>query len=136
MYALTMAGGTMLATPDVCITPVPTPAGPVPTPIPYPNIGTSEMANPLTTAFLVLTGFMPTFNIGTQVLMTSGDEPGSLGGAISHTIKGPANFIVGSVTTKIGGKPAVKLTSTTMQNMNNAPGMVVSPSQTSVMILS
>jgi hypothetical protein len=46
MFANCSMGGMQFAMPDVCLTPIPSPAGPIPTPIPYPNTAMLPMAIP------------------------------------------------------------------------------------------
>lgn len=137
MFMLNNGGAMALAVPDVCITPVPTPVGPVPTPLPYPNTATTSMADPGGVVAKVLVVGMPALNIGSKITMTQGDQPGSQGGVISHKVMGEMNFLLGSATVMVGGKPAVRLTALTGHNgaPPNAEGAVIAPSQTIVMVM-
>jgi len=124
--------------PDVCTTPVPSPAGPVPTPIPYVNISNGSTAIPPTTAMKVLVLGMPALNMNTKIGTSNGDEPGVQMGVASGMIMGPTDFLMGSTKAMIGGAPAVKLTSQTGHNgmSMNCPGTALAPSQTKVLLLS
>lgn len=89
--------------PDTCKTPV----GPAVVPIPYPNIGQVNMANPQTLASKILICGFPAATTNTELMMTQGDEAGVLGGVISGIIMGPGKFKLGSGSVKISGMPAV-----------------------------
>ncbi|SDV47150.1 DUF4150 domain-containing protein [Chitinasiproducens palmae] len=130
MFAVTIGGGQLMATPDVCQ--MPTPTGPVP--VPYPNIAMPTMGTP--PAETVLVSGAPALNLQSEIPMTNGDQAGPLGGVTSGTIMGPAKFTQGSQKVMIGGSPAVRLTTPTSQNQNNAMGAVLVPSQAVVMIMS
>ena len=110
------SGGLSTVFPDVCKTP--TPAGPVP--IPYPNIGkaadTSQGPTTVTTD-----GQMPMVK-GAQYMMTTGDEAGSVGGVISNTIKGPAEFMMYSFDVKFEGKNVCRLGDPLFHNKKNIMG--------------
>jgi uncharacterized Zn-binding protein involved in type VI secretion len=138
MFMLNNAGAIAQAVPDVCITPVPSPAGPVPTPLPYPNLGTTAMADPGGLVTKVLVVGMPALNLGSKVTMTQGDQVGNEGGVVSHKIMGEMTFLMGSTSVMVGGKPAVRLGALTGHNgaPPNAEGAVIAPSQTVVMVMS
>ncbi len=137
MFMLTMGAGMDMGFPDVCITPIPTPAGPVPTPIPYPDIAMTATSAPA--AYNVLVDCMPAVNLLTKGLMSNGDEAGVLGGVVSHLIDGQTEYMVGCFTILVDGVPAQRMTSVTGQNamgvMPNAPGMCLCPSQVTVLSL-
>jgi hypothetical protein len=124
--------GMQFGFPDVCKTPV----GPVPVPLPYPNIALTPMAIP--TQFTVFTMCMPSHNMTTMVELTEGDEPGILMGLISQLDMGTAMCEMGSENVFLGGPPATKLTSPTGQNgiLPNTVGITLTPSQTVFMALS
>lgn len=130
MFAVTIAAGEMMAEPDVCQ--VPTPAGPVPTP--FPNIAMPMMGTP--PAETVLICGAPALNLSSEIPLTNGDQAGVAGGVASGMIMGPARFTEGSMKVMVAGSPAVRLTSPTTQNQNNAMGAVLVPSQPVVMIMS
>ncbi|WP_027212213.1 DUF4150 domain-containing protein [Burkholderia sp. WSM2232] len=136
MFMLNNGGATALAVPDVCITPVPSPGGPVPTPLPYPNTGTTAMADPGGLVQNVLVVGLPAMNLASKVMMTEGDQPGSQGGVVSHKIMGEMSFLMGSTAVMVGGKPAVRLGALTGHNgaPPNAEGSVIAPSQTVVVV--
>lgn len=130
MFANCSAGGMNLAAGDVCLTPAP-PAPPVP--IAYVNISQNAIATGFFAKMIICGGFA--HNLGTCVPVSSGDEPGTVGGVASGTIIGPTRFISGSAKVFHGGKPATRMTSSTLQNNGNASGTTVTPSQTKVLLL-
>jgi len=129
MLAKTSAGGMCMAFPNVCLTP--TPAGPVP--IPYPNIA----LDPTDVAFVptVLLTCTPAHTLATKPILTNGDNAGVAMGVASGTVMGPANTVTGAFTCIVGGMPLARLTSVTLQNSTNAPGMKIVPSVTNVVVL-
>ncbi len=129
MFANTQMGGLDTGFPDVCLTP--SPAGPVPTP--YPNLATRPMG--VNAAYKVLFNAAPAHNLGTTIPMTNGDNAGVAMGVASGTVMGPARNITGAFTVLVGGKPASRLSSMSLQNSTNCPGMSVAPSQTKVLLL-
>jgi len=132
MLAKTSAGGMCIAFPDVCLTPVP--PAPAPVPIPYPNIG----VEPTNTAFVpnVLITCAPAHTIATTMpIMTNGDNAGLATGVASGTVMGPARCVTGAFTVIVGAMPLARLTSITIQNNTNAPGMKLVPSVTNVLVL-
>ncbi|HHO58944.1 MAG TPA: DUF4150 domain-containing protein [Thiotrichales bacterium] len=137
MFANCQMGGLNNAMPDVCLTPIPTPAGPVPTPIPYPNIAVGTTALPPTAAFKVLMSGMPAHNMMTIIPMSNGDNAGVNMGVLSGMVMGPSRHLTGAFTTLVGGSPATKMTSMTGQNgmSLNVPGMTLVPAQFKVLML-
>jgi len=127
MFANSIMIGIDFAFPDVCKTP------PVAVPIPYPNIGMNPIGAP--PAFKVIVGGTPAHNMATTVFMTFGDEPGALGGVVSQIFKAHSRKVTGAFMTLFMGIPATRLTSTTIQNVVNAVGMTVVPSQIKVIVL-
>lgn len=134
MQMLNSGGAQCNATPDVCK--VPTPGGPVPTP--FPNLGTTQMADPGGLVQKVLVANMPAMNLMSKVTMTNGDQGGSIGGIASNRIMGQVQFLQGSTKVMVGGKPALRVGVPTGQNgaPANSVGTVVSPSQVKVMVMS
>ena len=130
--ATTVAGGLLMAAPDVCKTPMP-PVG-QPVPIPYPNTAQPMLASPF--AANVLVSAMPAVHQQSVIPMSNGNEAGVAGGMASAVIVGPARFTTASVKVHVGSMPVVRLTDTTAQNgmSQNAVGTVVTPSQTKVLI--
>lgn len=129
MFANSQMMGIDIGFPDVCNTP--TPAGPVP--IPYPNIATGSMGVPPVPK--VLFGGTPAHNMSTVVPMTNGDNAGVATGVASGTVMGPSRHLTGSFTTLVGGMPATRMTSMSLQNSTNCPGARIAPSQTKVLLL-
>ncbi len=128
MFANTQMMGIDFAFPDVCLTPTP-----VPTPIPYPNVAASPMA--VNAVYHVLWGGAPTHNLGTVIPMTNGDNAGVNMGVASGMVMGPSRHLAGAFTVLVGGMPVTRLTSPSLQNSTNAPGMRVVPSQVKVLVL-
>jgi uncharacterized Zn-binding protein involved in type VI secretion len=72
-----------------------------------------------------------------EIMMSSGDEAGSLGGVVSSMIKGPCKFKLGSSVVFIEGYAAAYCGSLIGHNgnNNNAPlGTQVAPSQNKVFV--
>lgn len=108
--------------PDVCVTPV----GPVPTPIPYPNMALNATAVPF--AMTVFLSFVNALNMGAQMPMTLGDQAGTL-----SPFMGPGRYTMGNPVVNVEGLPAISLLCpTTGNNMVNALGAVLVPSITNV----
>jgi len=133
MFMLSQGAGMNLGFPDVCITPV----GPVPTPVPYPDINMSAATAPAANNILV--DCMPSINQLSMGLVSFGDCAGVLGGVVSHQMNGQVKYLMGCTTIFIDGAPAQRLTSTTGQNslamLPNTPGMCICPSQVTVLTL-
>ena len=129
MFANCQKGGQSIAFPDVCLTP--SPAGPVP--VPYPDIAATPMA--VNAKYNVLVDGMPAHNMGTTVPLTNGDNAGVATGVASGMVMGQSRQLTGSFTVLVGGKPATKLTSMSLQNGTNAPGCQLVPSQVKVLML-
>jgi hypothetical protein len=99
---------------DVCKTP--TPGGPVPTP--YPNIAMStQTADGSTT---VKCDGNPIMLKDSNFSMSSGDEPGSIGGVKSNVIKGQADPMNYSFDVKVEGNNVFRRSDPMMQNKQNA----------------
>ena len=130
MFANTQMMGMDLGFPDVCLTP--TPAGPVP--IPYPDMAMGPTAVP--GQVKVFMGCTPAHNIlATSIPLTNGDNGGLATGVASGTVMGPSRSLLGSFTTLVGGMPASRMTSMSLQNNTNCPGVRLVPSQPKVLIL-
>lgn len=110
------SGGMSMVFPDVCKTP--TPAGPIP--IPYPNIGTASNTSKGTKKVKV-DGKMAMVK-GAKYSMTSGDEPGTVGGVISGKFKGEAEYMMYSFDVKFEGKNACRLGDPLWHNKKNIVG--------------
>ncbi|MGH7066347.1 MAG: DUF4150 domain-containing protein [Acetobacteraceae bacterium] len=129
MFANTQMMGMDMGFPDVCLTP----AGPVVVPIPYPNIAMGPMAIPNQETVFIMA--MPAHNLGTTIPMTNGDNAGLALGVASGTVMGPSRHVLGAETVLFSGMPATRLTSMSLQNSANAPGVRLVPSQTTVLLL-
>jgi hypothetical protein len=132
MFANTNLGSLSLGFPDVCIVPV----GPIPVPTPFPNIAVSATAIP--TQYNVLIEGMPVHNLATINPLSNGNEPGVLLGVVSHMIIGPERYLLGSMTVFTGGPPMTRMLDITLQNglLPNIVGLTLTPSQTTVIVLS
>ncbi len=129
MFANTQMMGMDMGFPDVCLTP--TPAGPIP--IPYPNIAAGPMGVPA--VYNVLFMATPAHNMSTVVPLSNGDNAGVALGVASGLVMGPARHLTASFTTLVGGMPLTRLTSMSLQNSTNCPGMRAVPSQIKVLVL-
>ena len=131
MFANTQMMGMDLGFPDVCLTPVP--PSPAPIPVPYPNIA----MGPTAVGFYpkVLTMCTPAHNMGTVGTISNGDNSGIALGVASGAVMGPSRHLTGMFTYLVGGMPATRMTSASLQNGTNAPGMRIVPSQFKVLLL-
>ena len=129
MFANSQMMGMDMGFPDVCLTP--SPAGPVP--IPYPNMAMSPTAVPSVTNVLVMGS--PVHNMSTSTPMTNGDNAGVGSGVASGTVMGKSRHLTGAFTVLVDGSPWTRLTSASLQNGTNCPGVRMVPSQTIVMLL-
>ena len=135
MFVITQMAGLNFAMPDVCLTPIPTPAGPVPTPIPYPNIALPMTAIPSQVKVLILA--MPAHNMMTVTPMSNGDNAGVNMNPVSGMVMGPSKHLMGSIKVMYGGLPVTKMLSPTGQN-GMSPGSFgasLAPSQVKVMVM-
>ena len=128
MFANTQMMGMDMGFPDVCLTPTPAPV-----PIPYPNIAMGPMGVPA--AYKVLYMCAPAHNMTTVVPLTNGDNAGVNMGVASGTVMGPSRHLTAAFTVLVGGIPATRLTSMSLQNSTNCPGMRIVPSQVKVLLL-
>ena len=124
-----------MAMPDVCLTPIPSPAGPIPTPIPYPNIALPMTAIPSQVKVLILA--MPAHNLMTITPMSNGDNGGVMMNPMSGMVMGPCKHLMGSMKVLYGGLPVTKMLNPTGQNgmSPGAFGASLAPSQIKVMVL-
>jgi hypothetical protein len=133
--ASTKASGQCACFPDVCKTP--TPGGPVP--IPYPNIAMLAQGKGGTFSSKVKIENQKVATVKSEIAMSSGDEPGTIGGVVSNRFKGPAKFKMGSSKVLVEGAKVVHLTSMIGQNgvsnANHPAGVQVAPSQTKVTVM-
>jgi hypothetical protein len=129
MFANTQMMGMDLGFPDVCLTP--TPAGPVP--IPYPDIAMGPTAIPSQVKVFMMCTLA--HNMATTIPLTNGDNAGVATGVASGMVMGPSRHLLGSFTTLVGGMPATRMTSVSLQNSTNCPGVRIVPSQPKVLLL-
>lgn len=129
MFANTQMGGLDTGVPDVCLTPA---AAGVPVPVPYPNLAAAPTGTPA--VYNVLFACAPAHNLMTSVPLTNGDNAGVNMGVASGTVMGPSRHLTGAFTVLVGGAPASRLLSTSLQNSTNCPGVRVMPSQVTVII--
>lgn len=102
--------------PDVCKTP--TPGGPIP--IPYPNIGKSSDTSQGSTT-VKADGQMIMLK-GSKYKMTAGDEAGTVGGVVSSSFKGEAEFMLYSFDVKVDGKNVCRMGDPLFHNKKNIMG--------------
>ena len=100
--------------PDVCKTP--TPGGPVP--MPYPNISQASTLSDGTTTVKVDGGNMAAIK-GSKFSMSSGDEPGTVGGIKSNVFKQASTWLLYSFDVKIEGQNACRFSDKKFQNNEN-----------------
>lgn len=113
-------GLTHIATaPDVCKTP--SPGGPVP--IPYPNFAMDSNLSGGSTK--TKADGNPIALQSSNLSMSTGDEPGTLGGVVSSKFKGKMTWPMGSIDVQVEGKAVVRFLDTSMHNGNtgNTVGM-------------
>ncbi len=109
------SNGVATAFPDVCKTP--TPSGPIP--IPYPNIAMST--DTAQGSKKVKMDGNPIMVNGSNFRMSVGDEAGTVGGVVSNTIKGKAEFVNYSFDVKVEGKNVCRLADLMLQNKQSSP---------------
>jgi len=120
---------------DACVTPLPTPLGPVPVTIPYPNF--TLLVTAIVNQFKVFLSCMPAHNVATVTPMSTGDTPGVLLGVASKMVMGPARHSTCSTKVSMGGAPCTTLLCTTSQNgmSPNISGLTATVSQTTSSVL-
>jgi hypothetical protein len=129
--AATKGDGKALAFPDVCK--VPSPGGPVPTPM--PNIANFSQANGTSTK--VKFDGQPVFTMQSKIPRTQGDEAGTLKGVVSSTNMDQAVPKAGCAVVKVEGAAVVRQMSPMAHNGSNAnapAGFVLQASQTKVIV--
>jgi len=129
MFANTQRGGLDHAFADVCLKTDETEARPVP----YPNLSHGGMGVPA--VYNVLISGAAAHNLSTTILLSDGDVEENALGIVSRTSLGPSRHVTGATSVLIGGMPATRLASLSLQNAGNAVGARISPSQTKVLLL-
>src|SRR5262249_28496181 len=111
--------GKGIAPADVCLTPPPPPAGPVP--VPYVNtLIASDLANG--SQSVQIDGNPTALEDQSYVSTSAGDEPGTQGGnVITHKTKGKGYFKIWSFTMQIEGKGVCRHGDTMGQNCASSP---------------
>ncbi|MBJ3764444.1 DUF4150 domain-containing protein [Maribius pontilimi] len=118
----TASSGTCVAFPNVCKTPVPTPAGPQDVPIPYPSIGQLSSAEKQSGDPTVFAGGDPVVTTDFEIADTTGDAAGTSGGVKSGGQGGPVTFPSGSGSVNAQTYPVVRMFDQTEQNDGNCTG--------------
>jgi hypothetical protein len=126
MFLNTQMMGMDLGFPDVLLVP------PFEIPTPFPDVAMGPMAIPSQMTLMVMA--MPAHNMGTMIPVTIGAPVGP--GVASGTDMGPARHLTGAFTFLVDGMPATRMTSMSLQNSTNAPGVRLVPSQPTVLVLS
>ncbi len=106
----------MAAMPDVCLTPPPPPAGPIP--IPYPNFSKASDTNEGTRSVKVGGGEAGMKNVS-NYKKSNGDEAATKAqgmGVVTHQIQGSTYFAAWSFDVKLEGKNAVRHLDITTHN--------------------
>ena len=131
MFALTLSGGTCMSTPpDVCNTPSPTGA----VPVPYVNIFQCSLVTPNTACSKVFIDGAPALHLKSATALSNGDEPGTGGGVASGMFIGKGEFTKGSQKVTLEGKAAVSQGASTKHNQGNTTGMCSMAAQMKVQI--
>ncbi len=96
------SGGKGIAPGDVCLTPPPPPAGPVP--VPYVNmLSASDLTKG--SKSVKIDGEPTALENSSEIMMSTGDEAGAQGGnVVTHKIKGKGFFQLWSFLVKVEGK--------------------------------
>lgn len=100
--------------PDVCKTP--TPGGPVP--MPYPNLSQASTLTDGSVTVKADGGNMIAIK-GSRFAISTGDEPGTVGGIKSNTFKQASTWLLYSFDVKIEGKNACRFSDKKFQNNEN-----------------
>jgi uncharacterized Zn-binding protein involved in type VI secretion len=113
------SGGTGIAPLDVCLSPPPPPAGPVP--VPYVNnLSASDLA--MGSQTVKIQGNPTALEDSSFVAVSTGDEAGTLGGnVITHMIKGKGYFMLWSFNVKVEGKGVCRMGDMMGQNEASQP---------------
>lgn len=109
---------------------VPTPAGPIATVL--PNMGQTSVAVPPVPTLTI--DCMPALCLLSVIILSMLDQAGLGLGLLSGLDAGPCEYAKGSPTVSFGGAPAVSLGHMTNHNGKNAPGAMLAPSQTTVIL--
>jgi uncharacterized Zn-binding protein involved in type VI secretion len=113
------SGGTGIAPADVCLSPPPPPAGPVP--VPYVNtLSASDLADG--SSSVKIQGQPTALEDASSIATSTGDEPGTQGGnVLTHKTKGKGYFTLWSFTVKVEGKGVCRHGDMIGQNCASSP---------------
>lgn len=113
------SGGKGIAPLDVCLSPPPPPAGPVP--IPYVNmLSAADLTKGSKT--VKIDGEPTALEDASEVSTSTGDEPGTQGGGVvTHKTKGKGSFTLWSFTVKVEGKGVARHGDMMLQNTASKP---------------
>jgi len=113
------SGGKGIAPADVCLTPPPPPAGPLP--VPYVNmLSSADLAKGSKT--VLIDGEPTALEDQSEVSTSTGNEPATQGGSvITHKTKGKGYFQLWSFTVKVEGKGVCRHGDLMGQNSASAP---------------
>lgn len=120
------SGGKGVAPGDVCLTPPPPPAGPIP--VPYVNmLSASDLSSGSST--VKIEGEPTALEDQSEISTSSGNEPATQGGnVITHKTKGKGGFKSWSHTVKVEGKGACRHSDMLGQNCGSTPVGIIDPS--------
>ena len=118
----TASSGTCVGFPNVCLTPVPTPGGPVDVPIPYPSVGQLSSAEKQSGDPTVFAGGDPVVTTDFEIGDTTGDAAGTSGGVKSGAQSGAVTFPSASSSVNAQGSAVVRMFDQTEQNDGNCAG--------------
>lgn len=128
MFVLNSSPAMMIGFPDVCITMM----GPIPTPVPYPNVGNESTGLPVPTHILM--SVSPVHNLATMLSPSMGDLPG-FSGVASGMVMGPCRSLTHANTFLTGALPTKRMGSTGLSNLSNTFSVACTPNQCKVLVL-
>ena len=121
------SNGKGIAPGDVCLSPPPPPAGPVP--VPYVNmLSASDLIKGSTS--VKIDGNPTALESSSEIAMSTGNEPATPGlgaGVVTHRIKGKGSFTLWSFTVKVEGKGVCRHGDALMQNEASSPPNCTAP---------
>lgn len=119
------SNGTGTAPGDVCLTPPPPPAGPIP--VPYVNnLSASDLTKG--SKSVKIDGEETALEDHSEIATSVGNEPATQGGnVVTHKTKGKGNFSLWSFTVKIEGKGVGRHGDMLGQNSASSPAGIIDP---------
>jgi hypothetical protein len=122
MFAIsTTADGLCIGAPDICLTP---PQG-----IPVGYVNMAFCRNAVRTSATMRVQNKPVLTDGSFIPMSTGDEPGAMGGITSGTFISICRFVTASAKVYADNQKVILHTSMTSQNNGNCVGQQTTPSQ-------